>query len=196
MRKLKLLVQTSVDGFIADTDDRTDWMIWNWGEEWNWDAALKERFITLTQSADGILLSRKMAEEGFNHHWAQAALSTHEDFASYARMINVLPKVVFTHTLDQSVWPNNRLAKGKLADEVNRLKNQEGKDLLVYGGATFVASLLKEGLIDELHLFVNPAVLGSGRTIFPPENGRLSLTLTGSQAYACGMTLLSYVPEK
>lgn len=196
MRKLKLLVQTSVDGFIADVNDKTDWMIWNWGEEWNWDDALKAHFIMLTDSVDTILLSRKMAEEGFNDHWARATESSNTSYASFARMLTAIPKIVFTHTLEQSVWPNNTLAKGDLTEEVNRLKHGEGKYLIAYGGASFVSSLIRAKLIDEFHLFVNPAVLGAGKTIFPPENGRLNLSLVSTRPYECGVTVLSYVPEK
>jgi len=72
-RKLKLQVQISIDGFIAATDGSTDWMIWNWGPDWNWDKQLQDYSTNLTLSAEHILISRQMAEEGFNAYWQNAA---------------------------------------------------------------------------------------------------------------------------
>ena len=70
------------------------------------------------------------------------------------------------------------LAKGDILDEVNRLKNQAGKDILVYGGAGFVSSLIKENLIDEYNFFINPTAIGRGMTIFGKlEDKSVSLKL-------------------
>ncbi|MEI9810698.1 MAG: dihydrofolate reductase family protein [Bacteroidota bacterium] len=84
----------------------------------------------------------------------------------FAQRIVAAKKFIFTKTLAQSEWENTELIKGNLADEIRKLKNQEGKDIIVYGGSSFVSALIKEGLIDELHLFVNPVALGSGDSVF------------------------------
>ncbi len=76
------------------------------------------------------------------------------------------PKIVFTKTLEKSNWDNTTLAKGNLTDEINTLKNQSGKDIIVYGGAGFVSSLIKGNLLDEYNFVVNPTALGKGMTIF------------------------------
>ena len=74
------------------------------------------------------------------------------------------PKVVFTKTLDKSDWPNTDIATGDFRDEITKLKNPDGGDIIVYGGASFDSSLIREKkLIDEFYLFVNPIVMGSGR---------------------------------
>ncbi len=111
----------------------------------------------------------------------------------------VQKKVVFTKTLDKSFWNNTELAKGNLTDEVIKLKNQSGKDIIVYGGSSFVSSLIKEGLIDEYHLFVNPVALGRGGAIFDmptSKAGQLKnirqLKLEKSIVYPCGIVLLHY----
>jgi dihydrofolate reductase len=83
------------------------------------------------------------------------------------------------------------LATGVLADEVNSLKNQEGKDIIVYGGANFVSNLIAEDLIDELHLFVNPVAIGNGLKIF---NERTKLLLRESKQYECGINVSVYAP--
>jgi dihydrofolate reductase len=190
MRKLKLLIQVSVDGYIADENGKTDWMIWNWGSEWIWDDELKKEFIALKSTIDTVLLSRKMAEEGFIQHWANVPA----DSAQYAfsKNITAADKIVFTKTLLESTWPNTVLAKGELSQEIRRLKDQPGKDMIVYGGASFVSSLIKENLVDEFYLYVNPIVLGKGLEIFTKIEHRRPLTLISSRSYTCGMAVHQY----
>ncbi len=76
MRKVILEIQLSVDGYIADENGKTDWMIWNWGDELTWDVKLTEYLNSLHSSIDCILLSRKMAEEGFISYWERASKRT------------------------------------------------------------------------------------------------------------------------
>jgi dihydrofolate reductase len=195
MRKLKLQVQISVDGYIADANGKTDWLVWNWSDEWNWDDELKKYFIDLTESIDCILLGRKTAE-GFIAHWAKVAENPNDPQFAFAKNITDAHKVVFTKTLDKSEWNNTDIAMGDVVSEINKLKNQNGKDIIVYGGASFVSSLIKAGLIDEFHLFVNPTVLGNGMTIFKELNSKLNVTLVKSKSYEYGIVVLKYVLKK
>jgi len=182
MRKLKLQVQMSVDGFIAGPDGEMDWMTFNWDQELN-------QYITeITEPVDCILLGRKLAQ-GFIPHWASQPEG--EDVAG-ADKINRTPKVVFTKTLEKSEWANTVLATGDLVEEVNRRKAQEGKDMIAYGGGTFVSSLIQAGLIDEFHLLVNPVALGKGMPIFQNLEEKQNLTLKKSIAFSCGIVLLCY----
>ena len=108
------------------------------------------------------------------------------------------PKVVFTKTLDKSTWNNSTLAKGHLAEEIANLKKSGrggNKDIIVYGGAGFVSSLIKEGLIDEYHLFVNPTAIGNGMTIFKSLDRTQKFSVIQSRFYSCGITVLSYKPK-
>jgi len=184
-RKLKLQVQISVDGFIAGTNSEMDWITWNWSED------IKKYVSELTNSFDTILLGRKLAE-GFIPYWKNVAEDkNHEEHKSGIIFTNT-PKIVFTKTLEKSEWENSVLAKGDLKEEINKLKNQEGKDIIVYGGANFVSNLIKENLIDELHLFVNPAVIGKGLSIFHKLENKKELKLVHSQAFECEINLLHY----
>src|SRR5882762_297562 len=117
MRKLKLQVQISVDGYMASTSGKTDWMIWNWGPEWTWDTALRKYFIGLTDTIDCVLLSRKMAEEGFIAHWAKTAEDAGGAQFPFAKKITDAHKVVFSKTLTRSVWDNTNMAGGDLSTE-------------------------------------------------------------------------------
>ncbi|MBD0331589.1 MAG: dihydrofolate reductase family protein [Chitinophagaceae bacterium] len=186
MRKLKLQVQMSVDGFIAGPNGEMDWMTWNW------DDNLKKYVDELTDSIDTILLGRKMTE-GFMAHWTSIVKSKPDDpsFPFAKKMVDT-PKVVFTKTLDKSLWDNTNLAKGDIVAEVSKLKNQNGKDIIVYGGATFDSSLIKAELIDEYHLFVNPVAIGNGLTIFKSLQAKQNLILKKTIGFDCGIVLLHY----
>lgn len=182
MRTLKLQMQTSVDGFVAGPNSEMDWMTWDWDDE------LKNHIATFTEPIDCILLGRKMAK-GFIDAWETRAADP-QAAEWFAHKMNDLPKIVFSKTLQQIDWKNATLATGDLAEEIGRLKNQPGGDIVVYGGAGFVSSLIRENLIDDLHLFVNPAAIGQGLAIF---KDRTKLKLAGARPFECGIVELHYV---
>jgi dihydrofolate reductase len=188
MRKLKLQAQMTVDGYIAGLNGEMDFLVWNW------DNKLKKYVADLTEPVDCIVLGRKLAQ-GFIPHWAAVAANPdHPEFTA-GRKFSDTHKVVFTKTLGKSEWDNAVLAKGDLVDEITNLKKQEGRDIIAYGGATFVASLIKHGLIDELHLFINPTAIGNGMTIFNELDSKQDLTLVKSTSFDCGIGVLNYVPK-
>ena len=106
------------------------------------------------------------------------------------------PKIVFTKTLNKSEWSNTEIATGDLKDEIIKLKSQTGKDIIVYGGASFDSSLIKENLIDEYYLFINPVVIGNGKTIFKDLKEIRKLSLVESIAFDSGTVLLHYEVKK
>lgn len=186
MRKLKLQVQMSIDGYVAGPNSEMDWMTWNWDDE------LKDFVNDLHKPVDTILLGRGMAD-GFISHWTNVTQNPEDVSYAFAKIMVDTHKVVFTKTLKEHSWANTVLATGNLADEVNALKNQEGGDIIVYGGAGFNASLIAEGLIDELNLFVNPTAIGKGLPIF---TGLTKLELIKSTPFSCGIVVLTYKPIK
>ena len=101
------------------------------------------------------------------------------------------PKVVFSQTLSEHKWPNATLAHN-LVEDINKLKQQEGGDIIAYGGANFVSNLIKEGLIDEFFLFVNPAAIGKGLPIFAELTALQPLKLSEAKAFDCGIVALHY----
>jgi dihydrofolate reductase len=185
MRKLKLQVQMSVDGYVAGPNGEMDWMTWNWDDE------LKNYVNDLTDSVDTILLGRKMAG-GFIAHWANTITMPDDPGFEFGNKMMDKPKFVFTKTLSDSEWENTSLAKGDIAEEVTQLKNQSGQDIIVYGGAGFVSSLVKHNLIDEYHLFINPAVIGDGMAIFKETEQRLNLELIKATQFECGIVVVTY----
>lgn len=179
MRKLKLQIQLSIDGYIAGPNGEMDWMIWNWDDE------LKNFVTEITESTDTIVLGRKLAQ-GFIPHWeSQPELEG-------AEKINSATKIVFTKTLESIEGNNTILEKGDLVQEIEKLKQSEGNDLIAYGGGEFVSSLIKEKLIDDYYLFINPSVLGDGMTIFKGVDYKLDLKLQTSKTFECGVVVLHY----
>jgi len=189
MRKLKLQVQMTVDGYIGGPNSEMDWVSFNWDDE------LIKYVKELTEPIDCIVLGRKLAQ-GFIPHWAAAAANPDNPEFAAGKKFSDTTKVVFTKTLATSAWENTVLAKGDLVDEITRLKKQDGKDIIAYGGATFVSALIKHGLIDEYHLFINPTAIGRGLSIFKELSANQSLTLKKSLAFTCGIVLLCYEPKR
>jgi dihydrofolate reductase len=188
MRKLKLQMQVSVDGYISGPNGEMDWMTWSWDDE------IKKYVTDITEPVDCIILGRKLAQ-GFIPHWTLAASNQENPEHEFAKKMTDTQKVVFTKTLDKSNWDNTILAKDDIVDEIHALKNQKGNDIIVYGGGTFVSALIKAGLIDEYHIFVNPAAIGKGVPLFKDLDKRRDLTLKKSIAFPCGIVVLYYIPH-
>jgi dihydrofolate reductase len=181
----------SIDGYIAGPNGEMDWMIWDWD-----DNKLKNRIFELTESVDTIILGRKMTD-GFVSYWSDIMMTKPDDpFYEFSKRMIETPKVVFTKTLKKSQWTNTALATGNLSDEIMRLKREKGRDIIVYGGATFDSSLIKAGLIDEFHLFINPAAVGSGMAIFKDINEIQKFTKVKSTPFDCGIVELYYQPKR
>jgi dihydrofolate reductase len=182
-------VQISIDGYIAGPNGEMDWMVWNW------DDKLKNYVFEITESVDTIILGRKMTD-GFISEWSDIMTKPGDPFHAFAKMMIETPKVVFTKTLKISKWVNTVLATGDLTDEIMKLKSESGKDIIVYGGATFDSSLIRAGLIDEFHLFINPAAIGSGMTIFKDLKEVQKFTLIKSTPFDCGIVELHFQPKR
>ncbi|HUX84645.1 MAG TPA: dihydrofolate reductase family protein [Chitinophagaceae bacterium] len=184
MRKLKLQMNLSLDGYVAGPSGEMDWLVWGWDDE------LKEYVSDLTDSVDTIIMGRKMAA-GFVSHWENTVSNPGDPSHSFGKKMMDTPKVVFSKTVRESPWKNTRMANGDLAMEIDLLKNQPGKGIIAYGGAGFVSSLITGGLIDELYLFINPVAIGRGLPIF---SSRTDLKLVRTKAFDCGIALHLYEP--
>lgn len=106
--------------------------------------------------------------------------------------MNTLPKIVFSTTLENADWNNTRIVRDCIGDEVARLKEQPGKDLMIQGSASIVQQLTNLGLIDEYRLLVHPVVLGSGTPLFQNIEDRAKLKLVDSKVYDNGVFSVRY----
>jgi dihydrofolate reductase len=186
MRKLKLQVQMSIDGFVAGPNGEGDW-IWIAGP----DESAFQKVIELAGSCDTILLGRKMTPE-FISHW-ENVVDNQPDNSWYplAQLMVNHRKIAFSRTQTDIKGRNLEVENGDLATVVQALKKEPGKDIMVYGGANFVRSLISLDLIDEYYFFVNPVALGGGLSIFKEKK---ILKLESSIAYKSGKVLNKYLP--
>lgn len=189
MRKLKLQVQVTIDGFITGQNGEMDWMCFPWTDD------LISYVREITKPVDTIILGRKLAE-GFIPHWENVVKNPNDPEYEGGVKYTTTPKIVFTKTIDKSIWNNTVVAKGELVEEINKLKNQNGSDIIVYGGGTFVTALIKAELIDEFHLFINPTAIGNGMTIFKGLGNSQKMKLKMAKQFECGIALTCYELDK
>lgn len=189
MRKLKLEVQLSLDGFAADNKGKLDWVLWEWGPDWTWEKDLQQFHIDLHKNADTILLGRSMAEGGFLDFWKDVTKNPSDARYEFAKQIVAAKKFEFSHKLRKPKAEKSTLVKGDLTKEIMKIKQAPGKDILVYGGVTLVSSLIAADLIDEYNLIVNPVLLGKGKPIFKTISKRKKLKLLEARCYNDGMML-------
>lgn len=186
-RKLKLQVSISVDGFVSAPNNETEWLTCE-------EDCLKY-IHNLAESVDTILMGRKMVDE-FISHWTKRMNNPDDHWNAFAKRMIETPKIVFTKTLNESRWANTDISKGDIKEEITKLKSKDGKDMLVYGGASFDSSLIKENLVDEFYLLVNPIIFGNGKTIFKDLKEIQKLKLVESKVFDCGLVLQHYELHK
>jgi dihydrofolate reductase len=182
-------MQISVDGFASTgPNDDQSWVTW----------ALEDIFddvLELLNSIDTILIGRKLAVD-YIPYWEKTLTTPDDLMYAFAQRIVNAKKIVFTKTLNGLQERNTFLEKGDLVEAIKKLKSESGKDIVVYGGTSFVSSIVKEKLIDELYLYVNPVALGKGETIFDKLEEALPLKLMSSKKYKSGINLIIYELDK
>ncbi len=109
-------------------------------------------------------------------------------------MLNSMRKIVFSRTLEKVEWNNSTLRKEIVPDEIAKLKQESGKDMLIYGSASVVSALTNLGLIDEYQLLVHPVILGSGKPLFKGIQKQVNMKLTSTRTHPSGIVVLYYQP--
>lgn len=188
-RKMVAALQVSLDGFTQGPNGEKDWV-----DSWA-DA------IELIPEVDTFVLGGRMFPD-YGEYWEsihadpqrvppfQERIPSKSEIA-YARLAAKTPHVVLSTTLERVSWPPTAQIIRDVA-ELRTLKGQAGKNMYVVGGATLVASLLNEDLIDELRLIVHPIVLGNGQALFGGVNKRHSLDLVQAKSTESGSVILTY----
>jgi dihydrofolate reductase len=195
MRKIVVSEFVSLDGVMQapggpEEDTSSGFKHGGWSFKFRDDQVPKYKLDELSAS-DALLLGRKTYEI-FAPYWPKA-----KDVVGFADKMNNMSKHVVSTSLKKVDWNNSRLIKSNVPEEVRKLKQQPGKDILVYGSAKLVNTLLQHDLVDELRLMVHPVVLGSGRRLFDDHAETLKiLRLADSKTFPSGIVLLSYNPAK
>jgi dihydrofolate reductase len=175
MRKVHVTEYLSLDGVMEEP-------AWT-GEFWN-DELAKFQYDQLFAS-DALLLGR-VTYQGFAAAWP-----TMTDTGDFGERMNSLPKHVASRTLTETAW-NATLIEGDVAVAVTQLKQQPGQDLLIYGSAALVQTLLHHNLIDEYRLMVFPVILGKGKRLFNDGVDSTTLKLVETKTTSMGVVILTY----
>jgi dihydrofolate reductase len=185
MRKVVVTEFVSLDGVMEDPGgaegfEHGGWTIPYWGDD---IGTFKQDELF---ASDALLLGR-VTYEGFAAAWPSQT-----DEVGFADRMNGLPKYVVSTTLDKAEWNNSTIIKGDVAEEVARLKQQPGQDILVAGSAALARTLQQHGLVDEYRLLVYPVVLGSGKRLFGDAGAMTKLTLVEAKPFDSGVVALTY----
>ncbi len=177
MRRLFVSNLSTLDGFFEGPNQEFNFFVP--------DHDFFEYAKEMLRSVDTILFGRTTYLH-MASHWPSAPKE------EIADQMNSLAKIVFSSTLDQAEWNNTRLVKTDAADEVRKLKQQPGKDIVILGSAALASSLLQAGLIDEYRVILIPLLLGNGNPLFQGIKHKLNLKLTHTKQLASGVVVLYY----
>ncbi len=186
MRKVIASTFVTLDGYMVGPNEDISWVTNNFSEEMGTYAG------NLMNSMDTIMIGRVTYEIMINF-WPAAT----EETAPGADKMNTTPKIVFSRTLDQAKWGkynNARVVRDNAAEEIARLKQLPGKDMVIYGSANLVQGFTKLGLIDEYQLLVHPLVLGGGKRLFADMAHPVNLKLLRTESFKNGVAVLYYEP--
>ncbi|WP_354072288.1 dihydrofolate reductase family protein [Caulobacter sp. 1776] len=179
MRKIVLIMTLSIDGYVVAPEG----MATGGFPE---PAELKRWKLDRIRRAGAHIMGRVSYEE-MGPYWQKS-----DD--AYAAPMNDIPKVVFSKTLKEATWPDSTIANGDLREEISKLKQQPGGEIIAWGGAGFAQALSKAGLIDEYAILTRPIAYGGGKPLFSGLTDALELNVLATTAYDNGAMLRIYVP--
>lgn len=178
-------MHTSLDGFVAGPNGEMDWI--------KLDGELFDFVGAITDKADTALYGR-VTYEMMQNYWPTAAeqpnASKHDK--EHAAWYSKVSKIVLSNTMSGNGLDNTRVISGNVAEKINEIKKQDGKNILIFGSPRASHSLLGEGLINEFWLFVNPVLLGQGIPLFKNVFKTTRLELVESRTFSCGVIALHY----
>jgi len=183
MPKLSVFNSVSLDGYFTDKNSDMSWAHKN-------DPEFNEFIADNAKGGSGPLLFGRVTYEMMASFWPTKEAI--EMFPDVAMAMNNLPKVVFSRTLEKADWNNTRVIKDNLVDEVRKMKDEDGDDMIIMGSGTIVSQLTQAGLIDEYQVVVNPIVLGSGRTMFEGVDEKFELQRTHLRSFGNGNIFILY----
>src|SRR3972149_1133623 len=189
MRKIIVFNLVTVDGFFAGPNGEIDWH--NYDGEMGAHSA--EQMKTL-----GALIFGHTTYDLMTSYWPTPEGIRSEPVV--AGRMNSVPKIVFSKTLkevkDGPHWKNVKILHEIKPEEIIEIKEQEGKDIAIFGSGTIVQQFTNLGLIDEYRLIVNPLILGNGKSLFKDIKNKLDLKLRSAKVFKNGNVLLCYEPKK
>lgn len=183
MRKIIVSMNVTLDGFMAGTDGELDWHFPLWNDE------MSVYFCDQLGKTDTILLGR-VSYECMARYYPDKTFNGLE--LEYADMMNNHNKVVFSQTLEEASWHNTRLVKENIGEEVKKMKRSPGKDMIIYGSSSIVKSFIRDGLVDELQIWVHPVFIQQGVPMFRDMEENIHLELVRTRSFSSGVVMLGY----
>ena len=174
----------SLDGVMEDPGGSEDFEHGGWSFEISRGEEGDKFKLDETMASDALLLGRR-TYEGFAAAWPSRE-------GEFAERFNSMPKYVVSSTLLDPQWTNSTVLSGDLAEEVKRVRDEHGGDVVVHGSAQLVQGLLDDDLVDELRLMVFPVVLGAGKRLFGETSDKKPLSLKSAQTVGDGVAILIY----
>jgi dihydrofolate reductase len=187
MRKLIVSMNMSLDGFLSGPHGELDWHFEIWND------CMGDKILEVLEKTDTIILGR-LTYEGMANYWTVKPLEAHfprQDLALADKM-NRHTKVVFSKTLCKSIWHRTLFVSGDPKQEIELLKTQKGKDMILFGSASLASTLIRSGLVDEYHLWIHPVILGNGKPVFNHLQKKMNLTLKDSVSFESGVVANFY----
>jgi dihydrofolate reductase len=189
MRRIIASERVTLDGFVAGPHGEMEWM------EAFFDDELANYESELQKTVDTALFGR-VTYQGFASYWPMVPndRASPAGLVKYANQFNAMRKVVFFRTLSRAEWNNSIVVKEIVPENITNMKQEPGRDMVIFGSASVVRTLTKLGMIDIYNLLVYPVVLGSGKPLFHDIAHGLSLRLVGVRTQPSGVVALSYQP--
>ncbi len=185
MRKLVLFMHVSLDGYASDSNGGLDWIPYN--EE-------LEKYAEEVVAEVGSPVYGRTTYRMMESHWPAMLdnpnASTHD--MEHAKWVQDVKKIVISSTMDKVEWNNTTLIKDNIAEEIKALKEQPGKNLVIFGSPGAAKTLLELGLIDEFLLTICPVILGSGKSVFHGAGEKIRLKLLSSRTFNSGIIAARY----
>jgi dihydrofolate reductase len=175
----------TLDGFFEGPNRDISWH--NVDEEFN-------QFAIEQINAGDTLLFGRVTYQVMARYWPTP--DGIKDDPIVADLMNRLPKLVFSRTLEKVEWNNTRLIKDHVAEETAKLKQQPGKDMALFGSANLLSTLMQFDLVDEHRIMVNPVILGNGTPLFKRAKDKQNLRLVNTRTFGNGNVLLCYQPDR
>jgi dihydrofolate reductase len=188
MRKIIMFNRVSMDGFFAGPNGEShEWFI----NDYKVDEAAHEMM-----EPDTVLFGR-VTYQIFEDHWPKEETNpkSPKEAKDTAKELKNMNKFVFSKTLKEVNWENTELIKGDLVNEVKKLKQGNGRDMVIFGSGTIVQQLTAEGLIDEYVFVITPVILGAGKSLFK-DSDKLNLKLLETKDFKSGNVILRYKAER
>lgn len=192
MRKIISLIHLSLDGFASGPNDELDWIAY--------DKELESYAHSMQDKTDSVIWGRR-TYEGMASYWLTVPADPNSDAAAleHAHFLENATKIVVSRSLDKIEWPGEGpkvLIKDNIADEINKIKQQPGKDIWFLGSTKLAQTFMQHDLIDEYRFNINPSILGEGKPFFADVNRKIALNLLEVRKLNSGVILTRYEPQR